>query len=990
LRDLDNSNVYDNVDVFEDDSILERSKSDDLQLGCTPSPISHDYVSKSKRSERSEPTSFPTVLKSKSGLKLAHLNARSLKCNANNTIDQLRVLLMNRDIDIFAVSETWLSPEVSDTEIQIDGYSLIRNDRNGRGGGVAIYVKSSIPHSVCNELNTEADIEAVWITVNPDNFKPFKLCSFYRPPSANADYFDKMLINFEAAMSNDEVVILGDFNMNYVADETLANNPAHHLEVFLNCTQLITVPTRVSENCSTTIDLIYTSMPETHSASGVVECTISDHYMTYTVLECKTSKRAPARFVSLRDFKHFNPVNYNNDLMDCGLVAKVNASNSIDEAWELWSTAVLGVMNKHALLKTHRLKARSNPWITREIITLMHRKMKQSKDVRKEYKKVRNQVVKEIRFAKKSHYRRELATSSGPKQTWKVIRSLIKSDGSETGIPVDPDAFNTYFSTVGSTLNQTFPNKTNPAWNDPECLYRFCFSDILEEEILKYLKSLSDTSNTDVLGFDSKLLLHGAEVLTASLTELFNGSISKSSLPTDWKRARVTPIYKGNGAKSEPGNYRPISVVSHIPKALEKCVNSQLTAYLNQHSLLSCDQSAFRQGHSTTTSAHKLLDDLMDNINEGMINAICFFDLKKCFDTIDHPLLLAKLQRYGITGYELSWFENYLSDRTQLVAVNGAFSEKAGVSTGVPQGSVLGPLLFLLFINDLPKCLKHSSSNIYADDTAIYACGNSVKEVSNLLQRDIENISMWFAENKLTVNSTKSYCMLITSNRNLLDQKLDIRVNNTIIEQVRATKYLGLFPDSSLTWTEHVSKLCSKLAPKVGILRRLRHVISTDCLKMIYQSTVQSLIDYCITVWGFSSNRNLDLVQRLQNRAARIILGNYSREVRGIDLVKDLGWFNVRQRRDYFTGILVYKALNGLSTEYMSDLFTYVRDVNLCNTRSASDNTLTIPKVNKHVFSQSIQVSGPRTWNRVPSEVRTSNSLCSFKTSLSNYLLKSS
>ena len=906
--------------------------------------------------------------------------------------------MANLNIDICAVTETWLSSEVSDVEIQIDGYSLVRKDRNGRGGGVAIYVKSNIPYSICNELNTDSDIEAVWIKISLGNFKPFKLCSFYRPPSANTDYFDKMLTNFEAAMSNDEVVILGDFNMNYVTDETLANNPAHHLEVFLNCSQLITVPTRVSGNCSTTIDLIYTSMSETHSTSGVVECTISDHYMTYTVLECDTPKRSPARLVSVRDFKHFNPVNYNNDLMDCGLLAKVNACSSVHDAWTAWSTAVTSVMNKHAPLKTHRLKARSNPWVTREIISLMykrdylHRKMKGSNDeqTRQEYKKVRNQVVKEIKVAKKSHYERELATSNGPKQTWKVIRSLIKRNESETDIPVDPETFNTYFSTVGSTLNLTFPRQTNPAWNDPDCLYRFKFSVISEEEILKYLKSLSDTTNTDVLGFDSKLLLHGAEVLTASLTELFNNSLAKSSLPADWKRARVTPIYKGDGAKDEPGNYRPISVVSHIPKVLEKCVNSQLIAYLNQHSLLSCDQSAFRKGHSTTTSAHKLLDDLMDNINEGMVNAICFFDLKKCFDTIDHPLLLAKLQRYGITDYELSWFEDYLSDRTQLVVANSACSKKASVSTGVPQGSVLGPLLFLLFINDLPKCLKHTSSNIYADDTAIYTCGNNLNEVRDQLQRDIENISRWFAENKLTVNSTKSYCMLITSNRNLLDQNLDIRVNNTIIEQVRATKYLGLFPDSSLTWDEHVLKLCSKLAPKVGILRRLRHVISTDCLKMIYQSTVQSLIDYCITVWGFSSNRNLDLVQRLQNRAARIILGNYSRDVRGIDLVKELGWFNIRQRRDYFTGILVYKALNGLSTEYMSDLFTYVRDVNLCNTRSVSDNTLIIPKVNKHVFSQSIQVCGPRTWNILPSEVRNSNSLCLFKTSLRDYLLKSS
>lgn len=1003
LTNFNNDNDEDDLDA---NNCLDMSRHDTVYVDASPKSTEPMNVRPNVACAKNVPPKalastysavLPKVLTNVSGLKLAHLNVRSLKSIRNNTIDQVRSLLEGQSIDVFAVSETWLNSEVSDAEVSIDGYTLYRKDRGSRGGGVAIYIKSSISHNLCVELTNDSDIEAVWLLVKLAHRKPFKVCCVYRPPSAGEDYFEHMLLNFEAAMADHEVVIMGDLNYNYVLDDTLASNPAHFLELLLNCSQLIHEPTRVTYSSATTIDLVYTSMPDCHTSSGVVECTISDHYMTYTVLQHPSKERAAPKYVTLRDYKHFNVVNYCNDLMDSNLYYSINNKENMEDVWQCWSTCVLKVMNKHAPLRTYRVRDRSNPWMTRDIIDMMYKRdhaLKRSRETGSpqfynEYKLLRNTIVNEIRMAKKRHYTEKILKSKGSKEMWKTIRSLLNSKKANSSTSTGADDFNDYFSGIGTTLNSTFPESTSLSWSRPDCIYKFKFDSIPEENIFKYLSTLSDCSNNDVLGFDSKLLRYGAEVLTTSLTDLFNMSINSHQLPADWKRARVTPIYKGAGSTDDPGNFRPISIVSHIPKALEKCINKQLAAFFDEHNLLTGDQSAFRGGRSTATAALKLFDDLLDNINDGMINALCFFDLKKCFDTIDHNLLFLKLERYGILDNELLWFKDYLSGRSQTVAINGCMSEFKEILTGVPQGSVLGPFLFLIFINDLPDCLHRTASNMYADDTEIHASGETITEVNSILQQDVDNIAMWFYNNKLVVNSSKSYCMLVSSNRNVVSDALDIYVHGAKIEQVQSIRYLGLHPDSMLSWSVHIMKLCNKIAPKVGLLRRLKHIVPVECLKNIYQTTVQCHIDYCITIWGFTSSAYLDKVQRLQNRAARIITGKYDRfNIRGINLVKELGWLNLRQRRDYFTAIFVFQALHGTSPDHMVDLFTYSGDINLYNTRSSSSDLLYLPKANKHLFTKSLQFNGPRVWNSLTQTIRSSSSLGVFKANLKEFYLQ--
>ena len=239
-----------------------------------------------------------------------------------------------------------------------------------------------------------------------------------------------------------------------------------------------------------------------------------------------------------------------------------------------------------------------------------------------------------------------------------------------------------------------------------------------------------------------------------------------------------------------------------------------------------------------------------------------FFYLNKCFDTIDHTFLILKLEKYGIRNSELLWFSDYLQNRTQAVKIDGNCSSFYNLTLGVPQGSVLGPLLILIFNNDLPTCLTQTSIIIYADDTVINAADSTLKQVEAILQTDVDNMVKWFYKNRLMLNRSKSYSMLITTNPMLANAKLNIHIDGETISQVSTMKYLGIDIDSKLNWNNHFDRLCKTISPKIGLLRRLRQIVSTACLTKYYMAKVQSHIDYCLTVWGFTSNKNLN---RLQN-----------------------------------------------------------------------------------------------------------------------------
>ncbi len=921
------------------------------------------------------------------GLKLAHINIRSLV----NKVDQLRVILDGSPIDVLAVSETWLDDAIMDHEMNIEGYSFYRNDRNRNGGGVALYVSNTVVHEHLPSSSNK-DIETCWIEVKLNNQGPVRVCACYRPPNVNVDYFNRFVDELEEALGKDgNIVVLGDLNINYDLNENLANNPIHYVENLLNVQQLVTEPTRVTNRSSSTIDLILSSIPEKHVKTGVIRYTLSDHYMIYTVLEGKSARTEP-RILTYRNYDKFDDVSFCNDLNNAIERSNVMLCTDVNEAWKQWKLVFEKVCNQHAPIKHVRVRNRNNPWVTADIIKLMYKRdyvhgiavKNNDPHLYAEYCLLRNQVTSSIQESKRSYYESEIKLNENKKGgTWKVLNKLIPSKSKTASCQLNPEELNDYFCSIGKKLGDKYDKNPEYEWKLPKSIHQFRFYEITQTMVLKELKGIPDKSNIDVLGIDGKILRIAASCISESLTHLFNLSLCTGIIPTDWKKARVVPIYKGKGKQSDKSNYRPISMISHISKILEREVQQQLLYYLIKHSFITKDQSAYLKFHSTLTSLHKVACDWYDAINDGDISCTCFLDLAKCFDTINHDMLLYKMTKYGIINDEIIWFKDYLNDRTQYVALNGKISTEKSVQIGVPQGSVLGPILFLLFVNDLPSIVSNTQCNMFADDTLFYCSGSNISDIQECLQKDIDKVVKWLTENKLTLNVDKCCTMAISHPHKVADKSLKIIINNQQIENVSNCKYLGVNIDQALNWSSHINTVCKMISSKIGVLRRLSNVLPSHILNTVYNSIVKPHFDYCVSVWGYYNVTDIDQLQKLQNRAARIVSGVFDFNISSDDLICNLKWLRVKELRDLQTLSIMYKCQQNKAPNYLSDKFSLLSDVSNYNTRRK--NLYNVEQFKSKTAEQSLSYNGPILFNSLPKDIRCAEDFKDFKCKAKNW-----
>ena len=437
-------------------------------------------------------------------------------------------------------------------------------------------------------------------------------------------------------------------------------------------------------------------------------------------------------------------------------------------------------------------------------------------------------------------------------------------------------AFNSFFSTIGAKLAANFRPRTSEFRFKRET-ENFEFSEVNGTTVLKFLKSMPANKATGLDGLPARLLKAGAEEIHAPLTYIVNLSLQTGVFPAEWKVARVSPIYKA-GDKSDVGNYRPVSILPVISKLLEKVVHDQLYQSLASRNILSEWQSGFRPGHSTAMAATYLSDTIltgMDGKQGGKkLTGVLFLDLKKAFDTVDHATLLEKLERYGVRGTALNWFTSYLSERKQVVSIGDAVSEQQGIDFGVPQGSILGPLLFSLYINDITSAIKKSKVILYADDTAIFCQGADIGFIRKALKDDLASVVKWLAENKLTLNVEKTKSMVFGT-PTLLQSKptLNLKVQKKIIEQVSEFKYLGITFDSKMTFEVHLKALANKICSRIGVLGQVREYLGVAHRLLLYNTLILPHYHYASSVWSNADLQYTNPLQTLQGRAGRVILG---------------------------------------------------------------------------------------------------------------------
>ena len=654
-----------------------------------------------------------------------------------------------------------------------------------------------------------ATLENLVVEIKKPRSKSILVSTWYRPPDSPTSYFsefEKMIGLMDA--ENLEYFLLGDLNIDCLPTNNSPNRDKI-TEIFdiYGLEQMINEPTRITDKSSTLIDLCITNSPTNVVNSSVLHLSISDHSLVYMVRKTHYKSNG-ARIVEVRSLKNFSRENFLRDI-ELKQWSNVHCSDDPNEMWATWKTMLMKTIDKHAPCRSRRTGKKRSSWITNDLKRQMFKrdylkkKAISSKDPQAwhEYRQSRNHVNNEIKKAKISYFTTNLDLHKGNmKKTWKLINEVSSKRLSKTKkisetrmgeeVITSPteisEAFNNYFSTVGSNLASDIAlTEYGPEYYLEPTHSIFSLKTPTVDTVYKLLTKIDEKKSVGLDNIPNKLLKIAADVIAPSLTAIFTASINTGIFPQEWKESRVSPVYK-SGARNDPSNYRPISVIPVIAKIFEKIVYEQLYEYLNNYNLLTTCQSGFRSLHSTLTALVEATNSWSVNIDTGLVNGVVFIDLKKAFDTIDHNIILKKLGNYGVDLNSLKWFESYLTKRTQKCRVSDHLSSSNPVNCGVPQGSNLGPLLFLVYINDLPNCLNCTIPRMFADDTSVSYAAKSMDELQNIINSELENLHKWLNTNKLSLNIAKTKFMIIGSRQRIsaMDNRITIEINDCEVEKV--------------------------------------------------------------------------------------------------------------------------------------------------------------------------------------------------------------
>ena len=574
------------------------------------------------------------------------------------------------------------------------------------------------------------------------------------------------------------------------------------------------------------------------------------------------------------------------------------------------------------------------------------------------------------------------------KATWKLIGSIIKRKTKgqihPTKITINNKIYtakqdivnqlNQYFVNVGPNLaNSITTSSLQPiSYINNVAIPSFFMSPITETQVLNLFLGLD--SNKVSIDIPNNMIKIAAYELSPIFTNIFNESISTGVVPDILKISRITPIYK-SGDTNEPHNYRPISILSVFSKVLERLVYNQLDSFLEKYNIMYNYQFGFRKKHSTEQAILELTDKLKSAIDNKQLTCGLFLDFSKAFDTVNHKILLEKLQKYGIRGVPLQWFTSYLTNRQQYVRINTTDSEMLRMTCGVPQGSTLGPLLFLLYINDMPNCSKKLSFRIFADDTNVFYSGKSVSEIEIVMNEEIKKIHNYCAINKLSINFKKTNFMIIGSKQKKIGK---IQIGN--IEQTQYIKYLGMYIDKHITWEQQIKHVKAKISKNTGIINKLRYYLDLNTLKQLYYTLIYPFINYGLMSWGNTYTSHLTKLRTALNKCIRSIFFAQKRE----DATPYYSLLGILKLDNVFKlkiANFTYQILNEPSN--VPDIFsTYVTSASAShtyNTRFASKENFSRPKVRTNYGKFTFQFASSKIWESVDYTIKKSNSSYLFK-----------
>ena len=473
------------------------------------------------------------------------------------------------------------------------------------------------------------------------------------------------------------------------------------------------------------------------------------------------------------------------------------------------------------------------------------------------------------------------------KNIWKGINNIIKIKNTNKSKPISisidneichdgkkvANGFNQYFSNVACNLQKGIHNAgkgfdkylKNP--NDKS----FFIRPTNKFEIIEIISSLQQDKSMGPNSIPDSVLKLIKYEIADPLTEIINLSFETGIYFDKLKSAKTIPIYKDKGNEFDCSNYRPTSLLSNINKIVERLMHKRLYSFLDKYECIYQNQFGFRRKHSTIHALVSMTEDIRNALDNDLNVCGIFLDLQKAFDTVDHHILTKKLEHYGVRGIANNWFKSYLSNRRQAVSVNGVLSEEATMHYGVPQGSILGPLLFLIYINDLHTAITHSTVRHFADDTNLIIKNNSAKDLTRDLNKDLKMLNRWLQANKISLNAKKTELIIFRSKWKTIKYDIKVKLDGKKLQPTSFIKYLGLYIDCHLDWAVHAEVITSKLSRTVGMLSKIRHYVDNTVLRSIYFAIFSSVLNYGSIIWGQRSTSTIKRIESVQNKAIRII-----------------------------------------------------------------------------------------------------------------------
>lgn len=933
---------------------------------------------------------------SKNNLNICHINAQSIPSHYSDLLNTFTI----NSLHACLVSESFLKPSLPSSSFSLPGFNLIRNDRIGKGcGGVAIYIRTELKYKILatSPQTYSGSLEYIFIEVTINPTVRVLLGVVYAPPTI--DYFSTLELLLEThSPQYDHVVIMGDFNTCPLRQDIRAKKLIN-LTSSVNISILDLNTTYHVNDSHSWLDHILTRDKTRITCHGQLAAPgFSHHDLLFASYKISIPRCKPKVIIR----RNLAGVCWDKLCSDVANIdwSQLFSSSTIDEKVVFFNERITGVYNVHAPLHPVRMKRQPAPWITDEIRALMARRDYLYRRNRKapseenltNFKKARNKCNQTIRNAKRRFIFGKISAGT-PNNMWKLLHSLgfgrCKATVSSS---VDVNILNRHFSSVTHRVDDVVREQTIAEVGrlSQHNFTNFTFSPVGDDEIHRTIMGITSKAvGQDGLGRD--LLIPILNLVLPIISHIINFSLFSGVFPSIWKKAQIIPIPKKT-VTSDIKDYRPISILPFLSKVLERVVHRQLSQYLQSHSLLNTFQSGFRSAHSTNTALIKITDDIRFAMDDRQLTLLTLLDFSNAFNCVDHAILLAILRSLNISLLSCDWFRSYLLGREQRVQVDDMHSGWCDVTAGVPQGGVLSPLLFSIFINTLVSGLRFTSYHLYADDVQLYLSfkPDAIHDAIHLLTEDLCAVASWSRKFGLQINTNKTQVMIIGSqafiSRLDLNSLPSVKYNDVPLGYCSEVKNLGLIITENLSLQHHITEVSRKMYGAMHALKCMQNFLPFSAKSILVNSILLPILDYADVCYPDATEEQLNKLERLLNLCIRYMYG-----LRKYDHIShyrtQLKWLNIRHRRNTHILCLLYNILHHpLSPHYLKERFTPLIPPDRPS-RSSQHLLLMTPQHNTNFYTDSFTVTAIRLWNSLPVDIRKASSMGIFKSKLYQHYL---